>query len=338
MGEHPDVEVVVATVLEAAAAEMAEPADEGAIFLRAVSRLIGWIYILCWSLSFYPQPLLNWRRRSTKGLAIDFPFLNVLGFAAYTISTASFLYSPTIREQYAFRHPTSPETTVRFNDFVFALHGAVLCVVTYSQFFPGIWGLEVGSRQRASRFVLGIFWGCLISVTAVAVVVRTGRTSGYDPGEWAWIDLVRHMARTSRSSTLTLQDILHQLHQDYSDSHQVLSAGAHQLSTPVDRGLEHLADPPRLCRGSIVNTATRHRLVAPGRLVWDFGKPSQVSPRQCEHRVRCYLLHTALCVSHVLQIVAAVHTDRIRLYSAPREAKPAWLDRASRHERSRSVM
>lgn len=109
--------------------------------------------------SFYPQPISNYTRKSTLGLAIDFPTLNVLGFCMYTISTASFLYSPTIQAQYAHRHPDAPETTVRFNDFLFAAHGAVMCIVCYSQFFPNIWGFQVGKTQRASKAVLGIFWG-----------------------------------------------------------------------------------------------------------------------------------------------------------------------------------
>lgn len=48
-------------------------------FLPFVSGIFGWIYTLCWSLSFYPQPILNFRRRSTSGTTIDFPFINCLG-------------------------------------------------------------------------------------------------------------------------------------------------------------------------------------------------------------------------------------------------------------------
>ena len=48
-------------------------------FLPILSAIFGWIYFLCWSLSFYPQALLNWRRQSTSGTTVDFPFLNVLG-------------------------------------------------------------------------------------------------------------------------------------------------------------------------------------------------------------------------------------------------------------------
>ena len=42
-------------------------------FLKALSRLLGWIYTLSWSASFYPQPFLNHSRRSTSGTTIDFP-------------------------------------------------------------------------------------------------------------------------------------------------------------------------------------------------------------------------------------------------------------------------
>lgn len=48
-------------------------------FLALLSALFGWIYTLSWSLSFYPQPLLNWKRRSTSGTTIDFHIVNVLG-------------------------------------------------------------------------------------------------------------------------------------------------------------------------------------------------------------------------------------------------------------------
>lgn len=145
----------------------------------------------CWSLSFYPQPLLNYKRRSTDGLAVDFSLLNLLGFLSYTTSCAAFLYSPTIRAQYANRHPASPEPTVRFNDLAFAVHALFMCFVTYSQFFSKLWNFEVRMLQRSSRIVLGILWGCIIGVAVVIGVVRFyGDSEGYDPTSWAWIDTV----------------------------------------------------------------------------------------------------------------------------------------------------
>ncbi|KAF2132149.1 L-cystine transporter-like protein [Dothidotthia symphoricarpi CBS 119687] len=166
--------------------------DPGAVvFAKVVSRFLGWAYFLSWSGSFYPQPVSNYQRKSTIGLAIDFPTLNVLGFSAYTVSTASFLYSPTIRAQYAHRHPDAPETTVRFNDFLFAAHGAIMCVIIYSQFFPRIWGFKVGRTQTASRVVLGIFWGCVLGVVVVLCQVQLKeREQGYNAESWAWIDVI----------------------------------------------------------------------------------------------------------------------------------------------------
>jgi cystinosin len=192
-------------------------------FANAISRVLGWMYFLSWyvltsesnapsvdshayfsrrSASFYPQPISNYWRKSTVGLAIDFPTLNVLGFWCYTLSTACFLYSPIIRSQYAYRHPEAPETTVRFNDFLFAAHGAALTVIIYSQFFPQIWGFTIGRTQRVSRAVLGIWWGLVIGVIIVAFVAKFfGMNGGYDASGWAWIDVVSTL-QSSRAAVV----------------------------------------------------------------------------------------------------------------------------------------
>ncbi|QKX53314.1 uncharacterized protein TRUGW13939_00392 [Talaromyces rugulosus] len=167
------------------------PSESLQVFVKAVSRLLGWIYMLCWSLSFYPQPINNFRRRSTYGLAIDFPTINVLGFVCYAIYAGAFLYSPLIREQYAARNPVSPEPSVRFNDFVFAAHAVVLSAIVYSQFFPAVWGFKVARYQRVSKPVAGLFWGSLVAVAGlVLIVLRASPDGGSDASSWAWIDVL----------------------------------------------------------------------------------------------------------------------------------------------------
>jgi cystinosin len=146
---------------------------------------------LSWSASFYPQPILNWRRKSTYGLAIDFPTINVLGFVCYAISTSAFLYSSVIREQYAARHLSSPEPTVQFNDLAFALHAVLLTTLTYSQFFPRLWGFKVGRFQHVSRPIAGIVCGGILAVVFITLLVFIQSSDGgYNPTEWAWIDVV----------------------------------------------------------------------------------------------------------------------------------------------------
>jgi hypothetical protein len=48
-------------------------------FLEFLSAVFGVIYFTAWSVSFYPQVLLNFRRKSTSGTTVDFPLINCLG-------------------------------------------------------------------------------------------------------------------------------------------------------------------------------------------------------------------------------------------------------------------
>lgn len=160
-------------------------------FLPALSGLFGWVYTIAWSLSFYPQPLLNYRRRSTSGTTVDFPFINTLGFLAYFFSTAAFLWSPLIREQYAARHH-GLVPTVRGNDVAFAGHALVLSCITVSQYHPTLWGFRPGgARPRPSRPIFGVALGSLLAVVLVSFVVIAAAGPDLDPAsDWCALDIV----------------------------------------------------------------------------------------------------------------------------------------------------
>ncbi|THV46535.1 hypothetical protein BGAL_0378g00060 [Botrytis galanthina] len=161
-------------------------------FLQFLSYLFGWIYTTCWSLSFYPQPILNFRRKSTSGAAIDFPFLNVLGFAAYFVSTVSFLYAPEIRREYALRN-NGHTPTVQFNDLAFAVHALFMCFVIISQYEPSIWGFDKrgkrGPGARVSKSIMGLSVACIVGVATSVVIVIARQDEDVVRG-WAWIDVV----------------------------------------------------------------------------------------------------------------------------------------------------
>lgn len=164
-------------------------------FLSVLSILFGWVYTLCWSLSFYPQPLLNLRRRSTSGTTIDFPLINCLGFLAYLVSNLAFYYSPVVREQYAARN-NGHTPAVAFNDIAFAAHALLLSLITTSQyFFPRLWGFAPAHGTRPSRFILGTVAGCVAAVVAVLVLVAAAGGGAEGDGvdarrDWAWLDAV----------------------------------------------------------------------------------------------------------------------------------------------------
>jgi cystinosin len=126
-------------------------------------------------------------------LTPDFPLLNVFGFSCYTISTAVFLYSPTVRAEYAARHPISPEPTVRFNDLAFGVHAWILCVIVYSQFWPALWAWKTNPRARrnVNKVSLGLLWGSILAVVITIVIVQASKKTGNEGRDWGWIDVVR---------------------------------------------------------------------------------------------------------------------------------------------------
>ncbi|KAI8623786.1 cystinosin [Xylariaceae sp. FL1651] len=159
-------------------------------FLELVSALFGWVYTVCWSLSFYPQAILNFRRKSTGGTTVDFPFLNILGFASYFIYTCALYWSPLIRHQYALRH-NNLTPTVAFNDIAFAIHAVILTTVLNTQYFlPSIWGFEQTIARRPSRFITGVFGGSIIGVLAIIFVVASQPSDADPKTSWAWLDVI----------------------------------------------------------------------------------------------------------------------------------------------------
>lgn len=65
--------------------------------LITVSQIIGWVYFLAWSISFYPQIITNFQRKSVTGLNFDFLALNFLGFILYGIFNVGMYYVPEIQ-------------------------------------------------------------------------------------------------------------------------------------------------------------------------------------------------------------------------------------------------
>ena len=93
-----------------------------------ISAALGGLYFVAWSVSFWPQVLLNKQRKTTVGLSPDFAVLNAFAFAAYSAYTVSLYASPQIRHQYKRHHDHAPE--VRFADVLFCLHALLLSSVT----------------------------------------------------------------------------------------------------------------------------------------------------------------------------------------------------------------
>ncbi|GAX10194.1 cystinosin [Fistulifera solaris] len=145
-------------------------------FYRIISSMIGYTCFVAWGVSFYPQVINNFKRRTTLGLSADFCGLNVLGFACYAIYNLSLFYSAEVQKEYREQHNDAP-ITVQSNDVAFAVHSFVLASITFLQiaYFDGL-----RSQQRPFRIIL-----CFIAVVSVlAVAYPLLQLAGMKFGTW----------------------------------------------------------------------------------------------------------------------------------------------------------
>ncbi|CAJ1945598.1 unnamed protein product [Cylindrotheca closterium] len=128
---------------------------------RTTSACIGWIYFMCWSVSFYPQVISNFKRGTTQGLSAEFCGLNVLGFACYSIYNGAFFWNKTIHELYRERHGADAEISVQSNDVAFAFHALLLSAATLFQigYYDGV------RAMMPSKTILGILIALLCVCT-----------------------------------------------------------------------------------------------------------------------------------------------------------------------------
>lgn len=85
------------------------------------------------SVSFYPQVISNFKRKSTVGLSPDFVVLNVIGFNCYTAYNAALYWNPSIQKLFKERYGPDTEITVQSNDVAFSIHALVLSLITLCQ-------------------------------------------------------------------------------------------------------------------------------------------------------------------------------------------------------------
>lgn len=83
---------------------------------------------------------------------------------------------------------------MNFNDITFALHGLLLSIITTSQYFyPRVWGFAPSVGNKPHRFILGIFFGCVVGVITIIFVVLRSPDRDSTQGaisSWVWLDAI----------------------------------------------------------------------------------------------------------------------------------------------------
>eukprot|EP01134_Creolimax_fragrantissima_P001987 CFRG1987T1 len=128
--------------------------------LEFFSTVIGWCYFIAWSVSFYPQCIDNYRRKSVAGLSFDFVYLNLMGWICYAIYNVGLYSVPVLRNEYLEKYPGS-DIPVKTNDVFFAIHAFLL---TAFQLFYQMNIYDSGGQylSRSAKFGLMIMGGVAV--------------------------------------------------------------------------------------------------------------------------------------------------------------------------------
>ncbi|KAH0951707.1 hypothetical protein HN011_000724 [Eciton burchellii] len=156
--------------------------------LYHVSAVVGWIYFLAWSISFYPQIYTNYKRKSVVGLNFDYLSLNLVGFLMYALFNCGLYWIPEIEAQYFDRYPKGLNP-VQVNDIFFSLHAVLATLVTIGQCFI----YEIGNQRvsTTARIIHGVF-ATFILVSLILSCVKT----------IIWLDFLYYCSYVKLSITL----------------------------------------------------------------------------------------------------------------------------------------
>ncbi|OAY29568.1 cystinosin homolog [Manihot esculenta] len=143
--------------------------------LKITYEVFGWLAFVSWSISFYPQAILNFRRKSVVGLNFDFVVLNLTKHSSYLIYNASLYFSSAIQKQYFNKYGHKQMIPVAANDVAFSIHAVALTAITLFQI-----AIYERGHQKVSKIAIAIV--CIVWVAAaVCFFVALHRHS------WLWL-------------------------------------------------------------------------------------------------------------------------------------------------------
>ncbi|KAL8130708.1 hypothetical protein V2J09_019863 [Rumex salicifolius] len=143
--------------------------------LKLLSELFGWVAFASWSISFYPQVILNWRRRSVVGLNFDFIALNLTKHSSYLIYNAVLFFSSAVQKQYRHKYGSGQMIPVAANDVAFSIHAVLLTAFTLFQIF--IYERKNQKFSKAALSIVSVIW---LSAAVCASIAIKGHS-------WLWL-------------------------------------------------------------------------------------------------------------------------------------------------------
>jgi len=123
-----------------------------------------------WSVSFWPQVIINYLRKSVVGLSFDYVALNLLGFSCYSAYNCAYYWSPSVREQYKAQYGSYP--AVQSNDVFFGLHAVIATLVTLGQM-----AIYERGEQKVTKYGIFLLTGISLSAIIAGILAGIGKIS-----------------------------------------------------------------------------------------------------------------------------------------------------------------
>ncbi|CAA0833785.1 Cystinosin homolog [Striga hermonthica] len=150
-------------------------ASWNSVHLEILYNVLGWVAFVSWSISFYPQVILNFRRKSVVGLNFDFIILNLTKHSSYLIYNASLFFSSAVQRQYREKFGFNQMIPVAANDVAFSMHAVLLTAFTLFQIV-----IYDRGNQKISKVSIGIVSAAWL-FAAVCVCIAIPKHS------WLWL-------------------------------------------------------------------------------------------------------------------------------------------------------
>jgi hypothetical protein len=204
--------------------------------LDTFSLVVGWVYFVAWSVSFYPQIYINFKRKSVVGLNFDFLALNLVGFTLYGVFNLGLYFIPEIKVRRGF--------VCRGADGI--VSGGVLEQVPQR--------LESSSSQRhrvrctCRRRHCNYYHTMLFLRKERSKSLARGQR---DSGSFWFVSFHQYYPGGDGCDSLAGLFVLLFLRQAHDHSHQIRPSSIHELQEEEHGRLEHRKYFPRLYRRHI---------------------------------------------------------------------------------------
>lgn len=150
-------------------------ASWNSIPLEITYEVLGWLAFVAWSISFYPQVILNFRRKSVVGLNFDFVLLNLTKHSSYLIYNAVLYFSSAVQKQYLEKYGEDQMIPVAANDVAFSIHAVFLTAITLFQI-----AIYDRGNQKLSKVTVGIVSAVWLSAAICFFIALPAHS-------WLWL-------------------------------------------------------------------------------------------------------------------------------------------------------